>query len=62
MHSLKMIFPIDREEKTINARQHGNILAARPSEPATFQRRVNESPELIKSENSNIADDSLPLG
>jgi len=48
MHFLKITFPLNGEEKTINARQNRNILTARPSVVATFQQRVYETTRIYK--------------
>jgi len=55
--SLKMTFPLNEEEKTINAKQNCNILIARlpPSSRGSMRPQ-----ELIKSENSNINEDNYP--
>jgi len=55
-----MVFPLNGEEKMINARQNQNNLMARPSVAPPFQRGSTRPQTLTKSENSNIGEDNWP--
>jgi len=63
MHFLKMIFPLNREEKTINARQNYKTGTTSWLDQVQWQPSNGRSirpQELIMLENSNITEDNLP--